>query len=107
MSNTCLLGTQCWVFFMITFSELILSLKFGLDLFSHTQLSMMGVWLVCIVGVSCAGVWLSHLIYKWRHNSTDDVQPDNTQQPVTHDIGNRIPYGLRKRAAHQRAKTDS
>merc|ERR1712189_95463 len=46
------LGTQCWVFFMITFSELILSLKFGLDLFSHTQLSKMGVWLLCIIIVS-------------------------------------------------------
>ena len=94
---------------MITFSELILSLKFGLDLFSHTQLSMMGVWLVAIVGVSCAGVWLSHLIYKWRHGSGDhDSDHDNTQEPVQHDVGQgRIPYGLRKRAAHQRAKTDS
>ena len=60
------LGTQCWVFFMITFSELILSLKFGLDLFSHTQLSKMGVWLLCIIIVSCAGnltLWTQIVMY--------------------------------------------
>jgi len=64
------LGTQCWVFFMITFSELILVIKFGLDLFSHTQLSKMGLWLVLIVLMSCVGVWVSHVIYKWKHQGT-------------------------------------
>ena len=83
---------------MITFSELILSLKFGLDLFSHTQLSMMGLWLLCIVLVSCSGVWLSHCIYRWRHNKHIlSVKETNKAQ----DIRSRIPYGLRKRAAHQ------
>ena len=105
------LGTQCWVFFMITFSELILSLKFGLDLFSHTQLSKMGLWLVGIVLVSCAGVATSHCIYKWRHSRAGSSGP---QQHAAHtrasntdpDLSNRIPYGLRKRAAHQTNKTD-
>jgi len=94
------LGTQCWVFFMITFSELILSLKFGLDLFSHTQLSMMGLWLVCIILVSCAGVWASHQIYKWRHkklvNEISSTYTESEYEPT-----NKSPYGLRKRAAHQ------
>lgn len=31
------LGSQAWVFVCITLSELILNIKFGLDLFSHTQ----------------------------------------------------------------------
>ena len=48
---------------MVTFSELILVIKHGLDLFSHTQLSMMGLWLVLIVVVSCAGVGCSHCRY--------------------------------------------
>ena len=43
------LGTQCWVFIMITASELILSIKFGRELFSHTQLGMVVVWLVLLV----------------------------------------------------------
>ena len=35
------IGTQCWVFLMVAFSELILVLKFGMELFSQTQLSKM------------------------------------------------------------------
>ena len=105
------LGTQCWVFFMITFSELILSLKFGLDLFSHTQLSKMGLWLVGIVLVSCAGVATSHCIYKWRHSRAGTSGPqqhaaDTRASNTDPDLSNRIPYGLRKRAAHQINKTD-
>jgi len=85
------LGTQCWVFFMITFSELILSIKFGLDLFSHTQLSMMGLWLVCIVGVSCLGVWTSHALYTW---SNTPPQSSLTHQDTQQDSHT---YNLRQR----------
>ena len=80
------LGTQCWVFFMIAFSELILSLKFGLDLFSRTQLSMMGLWLVCIVAVSCLGVWASHGLSTWS-----SVPPPTSSHKDTHS------YNLRRR----------
>ena len=63
----------------------------------------MSVWLVCIVLVSCAGVWVSHIIYKWRH-SREEIMTTETE--VVADASNRTPYGLRKRAAHQRVKTD-
>ena len=77
------LGTQCWVFFMITFSELILVIKHGLDLFSHTQLSMMGLWLVLIMVVSCAGVGCSHWIYRWRHQTPALPDTDTICDPVS------------------------
>ena len=33
------LGSQAWVFIAIALSELIMNIKFGLDLFSQTQIS--------------------------------------------------------------------
>merc|ERR1712059_101209 len=72
------LGTQCWVFLMVTLSELILVIKFGLELFSHTQLSKMVVWVVLMVLVSCAGVAVSYHVYKWRHSKNskeEDFHP--------------------------------
>ncbi len=33
------LGSFAWVFVCVALSELILNIKFGLDLFSHTQVS--------------------------------------------------------------------
>ena len=102
------LGTQCWVFFMITFSELILSVKFGLDLFSHTQLSKMCLWFGGIVFMSCGCVILSHAIYKWRHAQSEDVdsplEDDDDDKEI--EFNQRTPYGLRKRAAHQVPKTE-
>merc|ERR1711915_1161432 len=103
------LGTQCWVFFMITFSELILSVKFGLDLFSHTQLSKMCLWFTGIVLMSCGCVALSHAIYKWRHAQSEDndsLQNDDDDDDNEIEFNQRTPYGLRKRAAHQVPKTE-
>lgn len=65
------IGTQCWVFIMVGFSELILVLKFGLELFSHTQISMMMLWLALNILVSCGGVFVSMEIYKWRHQTVE------------------------------------
>ena len=67
---------------MVTFSELILVIKHGLDLFSHTQLSMMGLWLVLIVVVSCAGVGCSHWIYRWRHQTPTLPDSDTGSDPA-------------------------
>merc|ERR1719270_127334 len=62
------IGTQCWVFLMVGFSELILVLKFGRELFSQTQLSKVLLWFVLNILVSCGGVLVSMQIYKWRFN---------------------------------------
>ncbi len=53
------LGSQAWVFVCIALSELILNIKFGLDLFSQTQISKMVIWVVVNVVISCAGVFIS------------------------------------------------
>merc|ERR1719369_2663594 len=78
------IGTQCWVFFMITFSELILVIRFGVDLFSHTELSKMGLWLVLIVVVSSLGIFASIKLYKWKHDcgEEEDVGPP-ADEPLT------------------------
>jgi len=63
-------GTQLWVFIMILVSELILVIKFGLELFSHTQISKLLVWFCLNILVTCAGVFVSVQIYKYRHTKT-------------------------------------
>jgi phosphatidylserine synthase 1 len=70
-------GTQCWVFIMITFSELILVGKFGLELFSHTQISKIGLWLSLNVIVSCLGVFISMKLYRWRHTKSDKIKTND------------------------------
>ena len=69
------LGTQCWVFIMITASELILSIKFGRELFSHTQLGMVVVWLVLLVAVSCLGLLASSRLWRWRRQGRASSSP--------------------------------
>merc|ERR1719402_656128 len=70
-------GTQCWVFIMITLSELILVGKFGLELFSHTQISKIGLWLSLNVIVSCLGVFISMKLYRWRHTKSDKIKTND------------------------------
>ena len=70
------IGTQCWVFIMVGFSELILVLKFGLELFSQTQISKMMLWFALNIIVSCLGVFVSMQIFKWRHGLTERIDED-------------------------------
>ena len=74
-------GTQCWVFIMVGFSELILVIKFGLELFSQTQISKMVLWVALNILVSVAGVFASVEIYKWKHKKEkgDDIAAEHTQ----------------------------
>lgn len=53
-----ILGTQCWVFGLIMFTELFICIRFGLDLFAQTQIQMIFIWLLAqlILSVSCVGV---------------------------------------------------
>ena len=66
------LGSQAWVFVCITLSELILNIKFGLDLFSHTQMSKMILWLTLTLFISSLGMFISMKIYKWRYSAKGD-----------------------------------
>eukprot|EP00063_Salmo_salar_P067234 XP_014042069.1 PREDICTED: phosphatidylserine synthase 1-like isoform X2 [Salmo salar] len=42
-------GTQCWVFGAIAFLEALACIKFGMELFSKTQVLYVLVWLLCVV----------------------------------------------------------
>jgi phosphatidylserine synthase 1 len=64
-------GTQCWVFIMITLSELILVTKFGRELFSQTQLWLVGLWLGLLVLVGCTGLLVSMQIYRWARSARE------------------------------------
>ena len=55
---------------MVGFSELILVIKFGLELFSQTQLSKMLLWIMLNIIVSILGVFASMKIYKWKHKKS-------------------------------------
>eukprot|EP00063_Salmo_salar_P067233 XP_014042068.1 PREDICTED: phosphatidylserine synthase 1-like isoform X1 [Salmo salar] len=41
-------GTQCWVFGAIAFLEALACIKFGMELFSKTQVLYVLVWLLCV-----------------------------------------------------------
>ena len=64
-------GTQLWVFLFLILSELILNIKFGLELFSQTQISKIVLWLLLNLMMSILGMIASMKIYKWRYRSGD------------------------------------
>ncbi|XP_043993871.1 phosphatidylserine synthase 1 [Gambusia affinis] len=41
-------GTQCWVFGAIAFLEALVCVKFGVDLFSHTEILYVVLWFLCL-----------------------------------------------------------
>ncbi|XP_056335422.1 phosphatidylserine synthase 1 isoform X2 [Danio aesculapii] len=45
-------GTQCWVFGAIAFLEALACIKFGLDLFSNTQVLYVVFWLLCLAFIT-------------------------------------------------------
>ena len=67
---------QVWVFIFISLSELVLNIKFGLDLFSQTQMSKILLWLLLNVLIAVAGTYASMRYYNYRF-------PPPPQTPVT------------------------
>uniref|UniRef100_A0A3P9NN52 Phosphatidylserine synthase n=1 Tax=Poecilia reticulata TaxID=8081 RepID=A0A3P9NN52_POERE len=42
-------GTQCWVFGAIAFLEALVCVKFGIDLFSQTEIWYVALWFLCML----------------------------------------------------------
>jgi phosphatidylserine synthase 1 len=63
-------GTQLWVGVLTIFSELVFNIKFGLKLFSQTEISKMVLWLLINLVISVLGMMISMKIYRWRYGST-------------------------------------
>lgn len=51
-------GTQCWVFGAIMMTELLICVKFGLELFKQTQIVNIVLWLLIQFGMSVICVYL-------------------------------------------------
>ena len=64
---------------MVAFSELILDIKFGLELFSKTQISKMVLWLTLNILLSV--VWVFALMeIKWKHKKKgNDIAAEDRQ----------------------------
>lgn len=97
------LGTQCWVFIMITASELILSIKFGRELFSHTQLGMLVVWLVLLVVVSCLGLLASTQLWRWRRQARavlpeEEIEEEEKVKTFLASADNKIKQRVKRKA---------
>ncbi|XP_059086956.1 phosphatidylserine synthase-like [Tigriopus californicus] len=75
------LGSQVWVFIAIAMSELIFHIKFGLDFFSNTQISKMLIWVVLNIVISCSGLYVSTLIYKWRFQNEPSYDKIHLNHP--------------------------
>jgi len=71
-------------------SELILVIKFGLELFSQTQLSMMMLWLALNILVSCCGVFVSMEIYKWKHRAVDKPKEMTVEDKVNKFLESQV-----------------
>merc|ERR1711860_81363 len=78
------LGSQAWVFICVAFSELILNLKFGKDLFSQTQMSKMLVWLVVQLIIAFLGMIASMRYYKSRFPS-DIIDTGYSESKKSHE----------------------
>ena len=73
-------GSQLWVFVLLIFSELILNIKFGLELFSNTQISKMVLWLLVNLVISVLGMIISMKIYMWRYGSATVTERTETSK---------------------------
>ena len=74
------IGTQIWVVSLILFSEIVFIVKFGLELFSQTQISKMVLWLLVNFVVSILGMIISMKIHKWRYGSTSLTERAKTHK---------------------------
>ncbi|XP_016524790.1 phosphatidylserine synthase 1 isoform X1 [Poecilia formosa] len=45
-------GTQCWVFGAIAFLEALVCVKFGIDLFSQTEIWYVALWFLCMAFIT-------------------------------------------------------
>lgn len=72
-------GTHLWVFCFLIFSELVLNIKFGLELFSFTQISKIVLWLLLNLVISILGMIISMQTYRWRHRSTIVTEESKTK----------------------------
>ena len=70
------LGSQAWVFICISLSELILNIKFGLDLFSHTQISKMILWIALNIIIASLGMLVSVYLYRCCLLYTSDADDE-------------------------------
>lgn len=62
-------GTQCWVFGAIMFTELLICVKYGLELFKQTQITNIFFWLVIQFGLSVICVYLCALWARRKQKS--------------------------------------
>jgi len=72
------LGSQAWVFICIAFSELILNLKFGKELFSQTQWKTMLMWIVVNLCIAFLGMLASMKYYRLRYPTDVTIDEELT-----------------------------
>ncbi|KAL5014161.1 hypothetical protein ScPMuIL_008431 [Solemya velum] len=99
-------GTQCWVLCAITFTESIICLKFGLEMFKQTEITHVLTWLTVQMLSSVVCVYLCAMYVKKYHSKRFDNQwmcdglPDSPVKQLDSKEKNRVPkngYSLRKR----------
>ena len=79
------LGSQAWVFICIAFSELILNLKFGKDLFSNTQMMKIVMWVFVNLLISLLGILASMKFYRYRY-PVEDTEETTSYHDLTGNI---------------------
>nr|CAG4650125.1 EOG090X05CZ [Sida crystallina] len=75
-------GTQCWVFGIIMFTEAIICLKFGKDIFERTQVFTIALWLAIqfILSVLCLYGCVLYHRHKGKKGNTEQNQGDKKEQ---------------------------
>lgn len=74
-------GTQCWVFGAIMITELLICVKFGLELFKQTQITNIFFWLVIQFGLSVICVYLCAMYArrKQKNRGSTNVTDEGTE----------------------------
>lgn len=92
-------GTQCWVFGAIAFLEALACVKFGLDLFSKTQIRHVVLWLLCLALITL--LCLYGMVWYEQHK----LKSVSSQNEDSGDRGDLDSFSL---SAHELAdQTDS
>ncbi|XP_063612014.1 phosphatidylserine synthase-like [Penaeus indicus] len=75
-------GTQCWVYGLCMCIESLICIKFGADIFQHTQIRNIIVWILIQAAGSVMCVYLCVTHHRWqrkRQIRVDDSLDDDTE----------------------------
>lgn len=91
-------GTQCWIFIIVTFTEAIICVKFGLELFKKTEVSYIVMWLSIQFVGSILCVYLCAVYARnWKWTTLEDgffmTEAEKEEERLANKMADHIDNG--------------